>query len=305
MRHAVIIPTYNAEQFVCRALESVRCQTLLPHQIVVVDDGSRDSTVSVVQAWSRETGVDVKLIQQVNAGPGAARNFGLKAVDAQWVSFLDADDAWAPAKLESVSQAVVDKPDVDMVHTDRLYRLPDGTQTVSGFDPQQMIDRAYLCSHFALKTSTVSVSCQFLEQQNLAFGDMRTSEDYFLFWRAVLLSRAVGYVSEPLTLVDERGGSLTRNDNESALLLDNIDVISGILTDFGARQSNASECLQALRQFRYRLIQKVLLARSKRDRQFYIEVKRIARSAGAPTVAKAILSVAYDGSGSKTKKDWQ
>jgi glycosyltransferase involved in cell wall biosynthesis len=94
MTVAVIIPAYNAERTLKRTLESVFAQTVTPNEIIVIDDGSFDGTASL----ARSLGVTV--IEQENAGPSAARNNGVRAATSEIIFLLDADDTWAPNKIE-------------------------------------------------------------------------------------------------------------------------------------------------------------------------------------------------------------
>ena len=93
---AAVIPVYNGAAFVADAIESVLAQTHPVAECIVVDDGSTDATPEVV----RRFGDAVRLVRQPNAGVAAARNRGASASGARYVAFLDADDAWAPEKLE-------------------------------------------------------------------------------------------------------------------------------------------------------------------------------------------------------------
>ena len=92
---AVVIPCYNAEKFVRRALCSVLEQTLAPAEVVVVDDGSKDTTCRIVEAEFPS----VRIVRQQNAGPSRARNAGVRASRSPLIAFLDADDWWEPGKL--------------------------------------------------------------------------------------------------------------------------------------------------------------------------------------------------------------
>lgn len=97
----VIIPAFNAEKFIGDALSSVRAQTCPLNRIIVVDDGSTDRTVERVAAFSRQTTPGmIVLVSQANAGPSAARNTGVRKSEAPYIAFLDADDTWAPDKIE-------------------------------------------------------------------------------------------------------------------------------------------------------------------------------------------------------------
>lgn len=92
---SVIIPAYNAEATLAAAIRSALNQTVLPREVIVVDDGSADGTVAAAEGF----GARVQVIRQANGGPGAARNTGIRAASGAWIGLLDADDTWLPAKL--------------------------------------------------------------------------------------------------------------------------------------------------------------------------------------------------------------
>lgn len=93
---SVIIPTYNRAQCLGDAIGSVLAQSFHDYELIVVDDGSIDSTEEVVKSY----GERVKLIRQENGGASAARNTGIRAAKGEWIAFLDSDDTWEPDKLK-------------------------------------------------------------------------------------------------------------------------------------------------------------------------------------------------------------
>jgi len=99
---SVIVAAYQAASTVTRTLTSIAAQTLKPVEVVVVDDGSSDSTFEVVQAYEPHmNGVRLHIIQSdTNQGAGAARNRAIEASSGSTLAFLDADDEWLPEKLE-------------------------------------------------------------------------------------------------------------------------------------------------------------------------------------------------------------
>lgn len=99
---SVIIPLYNKENTVCRAIASVMSQTVPAREVIVIDDGSTDSSRSLVE---KEFGESVTLINQVNMGVSVARNVGVQRAQADFVAFLDADDTWEPCFIERFSRA--------------------------------------------------------------------------------------------------------------------------------------------------------------------------------------------------------
>jgi hypothetical protein len=93
---SVVIPLYNKEKYVERAISSIRAQTYHPLEIIVVDDGSTDNGPKKVIALNNPM---ITLLRQENRGPGAARNAGLAIAGGKYVAFLDADDEWYPSFL--------------------------------------------------------------------------------------------------------------------------------------------------------------------------------------------------------------
>ena len=88
---SVIIPVYNAEDYLQECLDSIRKQSLTNIEIICIDDGSTDGSVSVIKNVMKED-FRIQLIEQTNQGAGTARNNGLKNATGKYVAFLDADD---------------------------------------------------------------------------------------------------------------------------------------------------------------------------------------------------------------------
>ncbi len=96
---SVIIPAYNAEDFISYTLESVLSQTYKNIEVLVVDDGSQDRTAKIVESIA-QTDPRVILLQQQNTGVAAARNLAIKKSCGEYIAPVDADDIWFPQKLE-------------------------------------------------------------------------------------------------------------------------------------------------------------------------------------------------------------
>jgi len=91
-----IVPVYNGEKYLADAVESILRQSYQRVEIIIVDDGSTDATATVAGRYGKQ----IRYLKQDNAGPAAARNFGLNAATGEFMAFLDADDLWHPEKLE-------------------------------------------------------------------------------------------------------------------------------------------------------------------------------------------------------------
>ena len=123
MTVSVVIPAYNAASFIERALESVRAQTVMPSEAIVVDDGSMDETFDLVQAYFGKHAMNGRLLRQENRGMAAARNAGMRVARSTYVALLDSDDLWYPEKLAVVMGEFDRDPDVDLVcHDENISR---------------------------------------------------------------------------------------------------------------------------------------------------------------------------------------
>ncbi len=100
---SVVVPTYNAEQFVTETIESILAQSYPNIEIICVDDGSTDGTYGVLESF----GDRVRIIRQQNAGPSAARNAGIKAAAGRFIGLLDADDLWEPEHVAHAVSALI------------------------------------------------------------------------------------------------------------------------------------------------------------------------------------------------------
>lgn len=97
----VIIPTFNSEQFIAEAINSVVAQKYHPIEVIVVDDGSTDNTVATARRMLQESVEKSQILELgVNRGPSAARNAALRVANGSWVQFLDSDDVLMPRKIE-------------------------------------------------------------------------------------------------------------------------------------------------------------------------------------------------------------
>lgn len=125
---SVIIPTYNREKLVAEAIESVLNQTRTIDEIIVVDDGSTDETVSVLSVY----GDRIIFVKQENAGVNAARNCALDIATGSYIALLDSDDVWLPYKTALEMAALEAYPDTGFVFSDFFIWRPSVYQRSEG-----------------------------------------------------------------------------------------------------------------------------------------------------------------------------
>lgn len=204
---SIVIAAYQAEEFVAAAIESALAQTVLPHEIVVCDDGSTDGTAKAVEPYRDR----IVFLQKENGGEGSAKNAAARAASGEFVALLDADDAYLPERLEALGQLSAARPDLDIVTTDAVVEV-DGERTrrvyaeASRFevdDQRSAILRGnFICGHCAIRREAFLAAGGFDES-------IRYTADWDCWIRLILAGARVGLVHEPLSVYRIWAGSLS------------------------------------------------------------------------------------------------
>ncbi|MDJ0674821.1 MAG: glycosyltransferase family A protein [Calothrix sp. MO_167.B42] len=157
---SVIVPTFNRANFILESLASVKQQSYRPIEVIVVDDGSTDDTVSIVSEWIKEnTEEDFKIyyIYQNNQGSPIARNKGLSKSHGEFIQFLDSDDILHPQKLEIHAEVLINYSESDYVWSNHNefeeYFIKEFYQT---YHTQTLIDKSKE-SIFRIKDELMSI----------------------------------------------------------------------------------------------------------------------------------------------------
>ena len=189
---SVVIPAYNAETYLRETLDSVLRQTYRPLEIIVVDDGSVDSTPKILSGYQQL----VKVIQQPNAGVAAACNTGVEAACGEWIALLDADDLWAPEKIEYQMRACRDGV---ISYTDCIC-FGDHIKDVrrSSFEPPHsgQVLREVVVRNFITKSSVMVLRDVYRRYGGFPM-DFDAVEDWPL-WISVCAENEILYCPEPL-----------------------------------------------------------------------------------------------------------
>lgn len=183
-RVSVVIPCYNRETELPRAVASVQAQTSADRcDIVVVDDGSQDKTAVV----ARSLGDAIHFVQQDNAGAAVARNSGIWALPNQYVAFLDSDDSWETTKIEQQLAAFENEPSIGFVVPQTRTHFDDGRSSVHIFpalplnEPIDLLPTLIEANYIA--TSAIMVQRKWLESVHGFVPELRRVQDYDLWLR--------------------------------------------------------------------------------------------------------------------------
>lgn len=193
-RVSVVIPAFNASWCIRDALDSVRSQTYKDYEVIVVNDGSGDSTHDVVIQWLEGAKpLSGRLIDQDNRRLGGARNTGIRYSAGEFVAFLDADDLWYPEKLARVVDAFDSSgPEVGLVCHNEVVTRHGKTVRMNRYGPYVPDMYRFLLFHGScLSPSSAVVKAAVLETVG-GFSedpDVHSIEDYDLWLRLSRLTR--------------------------------------------------------------------------------------------------------------------
>ncbi|MHC5098093.1 MAG: glycosyltransferase family 2 protein, partial [Planctomycetota bacterium] len=207
MKISVVIPAYNAEKHIARAIESVLAQTRPADEVIVIDDGSSDGTGDVVRSF----GDKVIFIQQENAGASVARNAGIEAATSDWIAFLDADDEWLPNKIELQIAQLKRNPDLAWAMSNYFTCFCDPEHSKTAFDKGRseilLAGRDYYEDYFdAYKagasgnTNTMLIQKEVLLEAGLFRPSQARMNDEDMWFRIAYRHPKVGYLTTPLAI---------------------------------------------------------------------------------------------------------
>lgn len=190
---SVVIPSYNRRDLLKRALLSVFAQSLLPAEVIVIDDGSTDDTDLMIA----KDFPSVRYYRQENAGVSSARNLGIDLAKGNWLAFLDADDEWLPDKLSQQTKALAVNPESMVCHTEEMWirngirvNLAKKYTKTGGWI---FNDCLLLC---AISPSTVMIHRSVFAAIGVFDTDFPVCEDYDL-WLRITANYPVLLIAEP------------------------------------------------------------------------------------------------------------
>ncbi len=222
---SVIIPSYNYARVLPRALDSVLAQVTVDTEVIVVDDGSQDDTAEVIAGYS-ERYPALRVIRQANAGPGAARNRGLRAARGTYALLLDADDELLPDALGILRTLASEHPDAAMFLGAQISVMADGRERLRLPKAVPHAAAVTLAKRYLLqKRITISHGCSLFRRDLLLRRpypeNLRAGEDIPVF-AYLLVSAPVVVSNQALARIYKHPDSLRhdrREEEERALTM--------------------------------------------------------------------------------------
>lgn len=194
--YSIVIPLYNKEKYIARAIKSVLAQTYQEFEIIVINDGCTDNSANEVAVFDDDR---IKIINQVNAGVSAARNRGILEAKQSFIAFLDADDEWYPDYLESIANLQGAYPECQVFATSYIYK--DGEKSmlpnIAFKGTSGVIDNYFelACKGSPLLwTSAVTVSKKELISVGMFMDNVKSGED-LLLWAKLAQFCKIAYLN--------------------------------------------------------------------------------------------------------------
>lgn len=223
---SVIIPCFNGEATIARAIDSVLLQSYSVNEIIVVDDGSLDQSAEIVKKYGRK----VIYIWQQNKGVSKARNVGVEQATSEWIVFLDADDVFKENRIAAHATWIQEGVNFDFLVGDQEARRADGTLIKRFIDSttagRNLISRDPVALRHVLRASDFEslIADGYLEIRTISLRrktfiklggfpeDLKIGEDFFFFIQLLIISEAVGVVMESLAIYYIYDSSVLRKD---------------------------------------------------------------------------------------------
>ena len=173
----IIVPVYNAEKFIAACIDSLLSQTYSNVEIIMVYSKSTDNTLRVLEKYRTK----IKLIKQEKKNPAIARNEGLRHANGKYIAFCDADDFFAPEKIEKQVMFLENNPDIGLVYTDTI-RIDHNGNEIDRIRSHEW-DRDYWLSHRFITFSSVVLRKCLLDKIGYFDPQLDAVEDFDLLIR--------------------------------------------------------------------------------------------------------------------------
>ena len=188
---SVIVPVYNGEKYIREAIDSVLNQSYKDFEVIVIDDGSKDNTLSIIKEYDGK----IRWKSQENKGQASATNEGVKMAEGEYVAYLDADDVCMPERLEVQVKYLDNHPNVGLVYSG--YYQINGAGEVKRIVKARPHDNFVLLQTDYIARSTVMHRKNCLEEVGL-FDESISGDDDWDMWIRISEKFGVDHVERPL-----------------------------------------------------------------------------------------------------------
>ena len=207
---SVIVPFYNVENYIEKCLETLVNQTLKDIEIILVNDGSKDRSIDIVNKFLKQYPEKIVYLEKENGGLSDARNFGIPHAKGEYIAFLDSDDYVEKDMYENMYE-LAKKEDSDMVECDFYWEYPDKLKKDEGIiyhGKKEMIEKVRVVAWNKL------IKKEILEKSDVKFPKGLRYEDVEFTYKLVPYIEKVSFLKKPCVHYVQREGSISNKQNE-------------------------------------------------------------------------------------------
>lgn len=194
---SIVIPLYNKEKYIGDTVCSVINQTYKNFEIIIVDDGSTDNSLKVVEAINDDR---IHIVKKINGGVSDARNVGILNSNCDWISFLDADDMWTQTYLFEVNRMINAYPEADIIATD--YLINDKASNRDLIIKEGYLNNYFELSfeHYLFNSSSITIKRDKINDIKGFNTGLRSGEDTEAWYRLFKNKNRIAYLPKPLSI---------------------------------------------------------------------------------------------------------
>ncbi len=223
MFFSVVVPVYNVEKYLCECVDSILSQTFTDFELILVDDGSKDSSGEICDEYAQKDS-RVKVIHKENGGQSTARNTGIKAANGQYAIFIDSDDLYCDNHFfEDIKNISTDNPDIIVFRYCKYYedgKTDDCGISLDDLDSgnktdflRELVRRdAFFCSCWS-KCTRMSI----LKDNNIEFDTNLSCEDMDWYYNVVSKAEKFEVIDKPYVYYRQRENSVTSSFKKKSI----------------------------------------------------------------------------------------
>ncbi len=273
---SIVIPAYNASDYVREAVDSALNQTYKPIEVIVVDDGSTDGTSRILESYSKSG--KIIYIRQGNKGLAGARNAGIKVAKGSYIALLDADDIFLRERISKQVAALEANSGFGVCYCDLLHFL-DGPRRVfyhhryphpSGGILEPLLHRQFINPLTVMARKTVFEKYGYFDE------NLRRSEDWDLWLRWAHRGVKFYYLDKILAHYRMRNvGNLSSIESEPLMKLKNLEVFARLGNELSETEKNRYQFKGILERLRFKTAVAYLMVGDKKESTKYLGDSRL------------------------------
>ena len=224
MNISVVIPLFNKESLIQSCIFSIFEQSYLPSEIIIVNDGSTDSSLQKIQSFlasDENSKVKVSIINTPNRGVSAARNTGIKSATSDHIAFIDADDSWEKNYLQEMRNLILKYPEINIYSCNHSLNIQNiGKRIVTTPFPENFIGVIdffeYASRYSVLNSSKVVIKKNILNKINGFPEGIKYGEDLYVWIKISSLGK-VAFINKSLVLINQFTDNSRNSRNREVL----------------------------------------------------------------------------------------